>query len=865
MEVSASPIEIDGRHHVLANVRDVSERKEYEEQLAALGEASRELLLAETETDVAEIAVELTGAVLDRSLTTIWTANDHALRPLAVSERVASLADDATGAMDPIRAGTVEMDVFERGESRLVEEYDTVSNAAHPRMPLETRLLVPLDDYGLLGVGSTTDDIDSSLQELVSVLASTVQIAFDTLAAEQTVDDRSTAMDAATDGIGIADEHGTFNYVNDSLAALYGYDSPEQLVGTSWNRLYPDDEVERFESDVLSIVSERDGWRGDAVGLRADGSTVPQELSLAPLADGGSICIVRDISEAKAQERQLESLTEVSRELIPADSRAEIAQIGTEAVDNVLGFEVGCVRLFDSDTNQLERVAMTDGADALLESRTAYDLEATLAGRAFRDERTLANTATVTESDDPSVFENPSFHVPIGSDGVLTVVVRSHEEFDDRDVHLAEMLSMSMATAISRAERRRLLQAQKRELHQQHDQLETMVRINSLFKKTGEQLIKTTTRSELERTICDRLAQSEHYRSAWIGDVEGTGDHIIASVGSGVEDGYLETVNKLPLSSVANGTVARAIETGTVQIIRQYQQTGNEQSGTDDEFPEDVETIAAIPLLYGDHLFGILVVNSVREAVFNNKAAEVLESFGKMTGFAINAIRNRSMLVSDTVVELEFTMSDPSVFYSRVTADLDCRFRFERSVPIAEGRVINDHTVEGAEPDTVLEAAKGFDGIEDARAVAERDDRFVPQSVAPQSTVQLALEAGATLRSAQAANGKGTIVFEAPQTANVRDIVNTVESAFSNVELVAKRERERTVLSAEEFRESTAESLTEKQRAALESAYFAGYYDWPREITAEELAESMGISSSTLHQHLRKGIWSLLSAFLDSQ
>jgi len=33
------------------------------------------------------------------------------------------------------------------------------------------------------------------------------------------------------------------------------------------------------------------------------------------------------------------------------------------------------------------------------------------------------------------------------------------------------------------------------------------------------------------------------------------------------------------------------------------------------------------------------------------------------------------------------------------------------------------------------------------------------------------------------------------------------------------------------------DELTEKQRAALETAYFAGYFDWPRGSTGEEIAE----------------------------
>lgn len=82
---------------------------------------------------------------------------------------------------------------------------------------------------------------------------------------------------------------------------------------------------------------------------------------------------------------------------------------------------------------------------------------------------------------------------------------------------------------------------------------------------------------------------------------------------------------------------------------------------------------------------------------------------------------------------------------------------------------------------------------------------------------------------------------------------------------MAKRELDQSIQTADEFRQSVEGGLTEKQRSAIESAYASGYYDWPRAITAEELSNSMGISSSTLHQHLRKGIYTLLSTYFEEE
>jgi len=48
----------------------------------------------------------------------------------------------------------------------------------------------------------------------------------------------------------------------------------------------------------------------------------------------------------------------------------------------------------------------------------------------------------------------------------------------------------------------------------------------------------------------------------------------------------------------------------------------------------------------------------------------------------------------------------------------------------------------------------------------------------------------------------------------------------------------------------------------LEAAFRAGYYDWPRGSTAEELADSLELTGPTLHGHLRKAERTVLAWLL---
>ncbi|MCU4975408.1 PAS domain S-box protein [Halobacteria archaeon AArc-m2/3/4] len=115
------------------------------------------------------------------------------------------------------------------------------------------------------------------------------------------------ALEAATEGIGLLDERGRYVYLNDAYAELYDYDR-DDLVGTHWERLYPEDEADRFHEEILPIL-ERDGtWSGHSLGKRATGETFSEELSLTKLSTDGHVCVVRDVSRRLERERQFETL-----------------------------------------------------------------------------------------------------------------------------------------------------------------------------------------------------------------------------------------------------------------------------------------------------------------------------------------------------------------------------------------------------------------------------------------------------------------------------------------------------------------------------------------------------------------------------
>ncbi len=118
------------------------------------------------------------------------------------------------------------------------------------------------------------------------------------------------AIDSSVDGIAILNRNGEYVYLNPALAQIFGYEQPSQLLGKPWRSLYTDAELKRFDGKIMPQFEQEGYWRGETAGLKRDGRQFSQSLSLSALADGGLVCVVRDISSDKQVRQALEQAKE---------------------------------------------------------------------------------------------------------------------------------------------------------------------------------------------------------------------------------------------------------------------------------------------------------------------------------------------------------------------------------------------------------------------------------------------------------------------------------------------------------------------------------------------------------------------------
>jgi hypothetical protein len=407
-------------------------------------------------------------------------------------------------------------------------------------------------------------------------------------------------------------------------------------------------------------------------------------------------------------------------------------------------------------------------------------------------------------------------------------------------------------------------------IHDREAELDRLARINATIQEIIRDLVGATTREEIERTVCERLAASDLYEFTWVGERDLLTDRLVHRSAAGEYEGVVELLVDESGTSDGPGYLEQAVtRTGETRLVRQLVE--------DESVPEQIRRVAfarglqsaiAVPVRYGTTTYGVLGVYAARANAFTDRERKSLETLGVATGFVINAARQRNLLLSDTVVELTFRLTDAADALVAASARLACSLAVEGIVPLSEDALRCFVSVESAPPGDLLETVRDSTGIVDARVVHETtadeatDGGLLELTITEESPLVTLVEYGATVRTVTYTEGVGWVVAELAPDEDIRIVVEAVGNRFPDSNLLAKRERERDVETAQEFRSSLHERLTDRQRTALRVAYHGGYFKSPRDSTAEELAEGLGISSPTLHYHLRAAQWKLVDAFI---
>ncbi|HVS31347.1 MAG TPA: EAL domain-containing protein [Thermoanaerobaculia bacterium] len=264
----------------------------------------------------------------------VAAANAQRKAVLDAATQVSIIATDPNGLITVFNSGAERMLGYTAAEmigKRSLLELHVPDELAQHAIGLSTEFRRPVGGFDVLAMRAALKEVEDRewtyvrasgerLTVLVSVTAlratdasitGFLHVGTDITELKQAVEmlgKQAAAITASIDGIGILDDTIGFTYVNDAFAKLFGYPTPQAMVGKLFYDLYDESEHLRLVSSVLPSVRQRGRWRGEATGKRRDGFFFPQEISLTAIEGGGMVCVVRDITERTYAEEQIKHL-----------------------------------------------------------------------------------------------------------------------------------------------------------------------------------------------------------------------------------------------------------------------------------------------------------------------------------------------------------------------------------------------------------------------------------------------------------------------------------------------------------------------------------------------------------------------------
>ncbi|WP_299234090.1 bacterio-opsin activator domain-containing protein [Natronomonas sp.] len=383
-----------------------------------------------------------------------------------------------------------------------------------------------------------------------------------------------------------------------------------------------------------------------------------------------------------------------------------------------------------------------------------------------------------------------------------------------------------------------------------------LTRLDGLIRRVTGATVNSTSRTELEERVCKAVIETNDYGAAWIGTRQMTSDRIVADARAGC--GTDETIR---ISPDGESTVNEAMRTGTVSMA---ETSSLPADSPHHRFAPPEGGVAAIPLRYREAEYGVLVVYAARSRTLDDHEIAVFEALGRVIGTGINALQNQRLLATDEYLELVFSGGSPGPILVELAAEAGCEITYKGAVSRTDGRFVLSALVSGADVETLRDAAEGMSEPPEVNLVAGYDDGCLVEVVPPSaSLVRTVLDHNGAVRSLAASADSADVRIELPRTADPSAVVQTLLDQYDGLSLVSQQRRERDRNSRRELAETLRGELTDRQLETIQKAYLSEYFEWPRPVSGEDIADSMGITRSTFHQHLRAAQSKIIGELLE--
>jgi PAS domain S-box-containing protein len=672
----------------------------------------------------------------------------------------------------------------------------------------------------------------------------------------------------------VCDETGEIVEVNEQAERLVGR-SRNELLGESQAILHPEGEEDRyrdlFETHIVEGGTRRYCPDGEQLYVATDtGERIPVEISVSTIEWGeGKLAhgIFKDISEQVWYENTLEELYENSGKLLAAETEVEIAQSVVDAARDILDLQLVSVNLFEPDEEALEPVAFSDDILTTIGQPPPLPIEDSVAGEAFLSKKTIRvdDVRSHEHVYNPQTNIRSQLIVPIDEFGVIICGHPTPAEFTPANQRLLELLARHAEAVLERTQREKELRQREQELAEQTRELQQVETLNDHIRELTQIAIQAEHRIELEQEVCDLFVTNDAHTFVWCGEPSPEKTELVPQTWTGDDQGYLGSVRFKVEEETTEPAVQTAL-TKDITVVSNIARGAQNNPWRREAIRRGFRSVISVPIVYQDAIYGVLTVFSTEQGAFPERVQRIFQDWGELMGYSLNQIEKTSAVLSTRGTVLRFELESRSCPLLRLAQECQCLLQFvglrqqEGQYSQAYVRILDQIPEQFQE---VIHEATGISSVTPVQESTE-SSLFKIEFSEPFIATELA-KYGIRLQNISGIeNGVANIRVTTPQAIPVHRTVEIVSLEYPEATLLETEEVEDIRGPLYPYSDQIMNRLTEHQQEAIELAFHSGYFDSPKGLTGNEIANKMDISSSSFHNHLRAAEREILKAVIGS-
>jgi PAS domain S-box-containing protein len=680
-----------------------------------------------------------------------------------------------------------------------------------------------------------------------------------------------TLIDAAPDPIFVANAE-TGRIVEANAAAAELRQQPrDEIIGLQQTALHPEDESDRYRNKFAQYVEQPGTFKEFADGTPAclttvDGERIPVAISTATVSiDDRTLIhgIFRDISEQHRYENALDGINTAARDLLHAETDAEIAQIVVDVATDVLETAGSIVYLYDDHAGELFPAASSDSIEEILGEIPRISPGDGIPWRVFVDEK-QTRFDDVRSADgvySPGTPVRSELLVPLGEHGVFLVCDTETGIFDDFTEEIAETLATTAEAALDRAKRAQTLREQERESQLQAEQLDRVNQLNEEIRTVMQALMRTHSREAITQQLCDSLVSLDRFTYAWIGEPDPATDEIETAAQAGSTRQYLDAVS-LDVETENTLPAVRAVRERKPISDPQIAANLHQEDWRDAALLYEFRSVISVPLIYDEFLYGVVSIYSTQSEVFDETTRSVLTELGELVGYAFNAVDQRKALLGGRVVDVTVDLTDSHEVFAELAGRLSDAIQIKNITPRPGDAYLIHFVCEEADTERVETVVEDVLSITEFRVLSETDPPVYEVVVIDDCLATTLAVVGADIQSVTVSKGHCRITASLSKSQERQTLVNHLKDEYPGINVSIQQHR-RSSSPVSQTRQ-IEKSLTDRQQDILATAYYSGFFDQRRQRTGVEIADSLDISQPAFSTQLRAAQRNLLTAIFEN-